>query len=133
MDEEQSPEALTSVGERRKCRGTRADGEPCRSVVVATSGWCFTHDPDRANERQQARERGGSESSNVARLRKHLTPSQLGPLFSRLQEAVEQLHTGQLSPGRASAMASLARAMVAVLRAGEMEERIQAIEERLLA
>ncbi len=131
VDEEETREALKSIGERRACRGMRADGEECRSVVVARSGWCFTHDPNKADERNEARRRGGAGSSNVARLRRHLGPSQLGSIFTRLEEALEELHTGRLSPNRASAMASVARAMVTVLQAGELEERIQAIEERL--
>ncbi len=128
--DEAGPEATGSVP---KCRGTRGDGKPCESVVVGASGWCFAHDPDLEAERRQARLRGGVASSNVARLRRHLGPSLLGPVFDRLESALGELHSGELSPSQASAMASLSRSMVAVLEAGQLEERIDQLERRLSA
>lgn len=114
-----------------KCRGIRADGEPCGSAVVGSAGWCFVHDPRLSEERTAARKRGGAASSNVARLRRHLGPSRLGSIFDRLETALGQVHAGDLSPASAAAMASLGRAMVAVLEAGELEERIMSLEARL--
>jgi hypothetical protein len=40
---------------------------------------------------------------------------------------------GGLPPQRAQAMASLARALVAVMEAGQLEERLEELELRLLA
>ncbi|MDP2674464.1 MAG: hypothetical protein Q8Q00_06110 [Dehalococcoidia bacterium] len=46
-------------------------------------------------------------------------PSRLQPVFSRLERAMQEVHDGSLEPRRATAMASLAGAMVKVLQAGQ--------------
>lgn len=119
------------VGSGPHCHGLRVDGQPCRAAVVSPSGWCFAHDPSREAERTEARRRGGAASSNVARLRRHLGPSALSPILDRLEEALREVHEGDLQPARGQAMASLARAMVAVLEVSELEERLTALEGRL--
>lgn len=75
--------------------------------------------------------RRGAASSNGARLRKHIGPSLLGPVFDRLEKAMSEVHSGQLPATRAQAMASLGRAMVAVLEAGMIDQRLTALEARL--
>ena len=117
-----------------KCSGVRVDGEPCGSVIVADGGYCYSHDPDKAEERRSARVRGGANSASVVRLRRHFAgPSRLGPIADVLETALTQTHMGGLPPARAQAMASLARAIVAVLEAGELEERLEVLESRLSA
>jgi len=115
------------------CRGIRADGEPCGSVIVGETGLCFAHDPDREVQRAEARARGGSNSSNVRRLRRHVAGSALRDVFDRLDTALGQCHVGALAPARAHGMAALARAMIATLEVAELEERLEALESRLLA
>lgn len=112
------------------CLGTRTDGQPCGSQIVSESGYCFAHDPEVAEERTRARRRGGRSSSAIFRTRK-LAPAALRDVYTTLERALAEVHNGELSPARASAMASLARAMTTVLTAGELEERVRAIEEGL--
>lgn len=69
-------------------------------------------------------ERGSAETAS--------RPSRLGPILDHLETALVEVHDGELSPARASAKASLGRAMVSVLEAGELEERLAALEERLV-
>jgi hypothetical protein len=99
--------------------------------VIGESGYCFAHDPALERDRRAARERGGRASANVVRLRRHLGPSALGSVFDRLLDALSEVHDETLSPARGSAMASIARALVAVLEVGELEERIQQLEAKL--
>jgi hypothetical protein len=58
-------------------------------------------------------------------------PPRLIPIFDRLERAMEEVHDGTLDPKRATALASLARAAVSVLTAGEMEERLRNIESQI--
>ncbi len=109
------------------CRGTRRDGLPCTAPVTSTSGYCFAHDPERAQDRDDARRRGGQNRAGAARLR-GLVPPRLLDTYDRLEKALEEVHTGTLEPRQASAMASLAGAMVKVMTAGELEERVRALE-----
>lgn len=112
------------------CRGIRSDGQPCSSPIIAESGYCFAHDPDKIEEATKARRRGGHASSAVSRTRR-LAPASLRDVYSTLEAALAEVHDGELSPARASAMASLARAMAHILTVGELEERVRNIEQSL--
>ena len=122
--------AEPSRSKPNQCAGTRADGQPCTSAAVGASGYCFSHDPDRAAERDDARRRGGENRSNSARLR-GLVPPRLLATFDTLETALQEVHTGSLDPRQASAMAAVARAMVAVLTSGELEQRVRDMEGKL--
>jgi len=52
-------------------------------------------------------------------------------VFNMLEQAFTEVYTGQLEPRRATAMAALARSMVAVLTSGELEERLRNLEVRV--
>jgi hypothetical protein len=97
--------------------------------VIGASSFCFTHDPARSDERAQAHRRGGRNSATIVRLR-GLIPPRLVPIFDVLENALAEVHAGQLEPGRANAMANITRAMVAVLQAGELEERLRELERK---
>ena len=81
-------------------------------------------------KRLEARARGGKNSARAARLRR-LVPPRLIPVYDRLEKALEEVHTGELESKQATAMAALARAMVAVLTSGELEERVRGLEDRI--
>ena len=57
-------------------------------------------------------------------------PPRLVPVWDLLEAALGQVHRGELDARQAQAMASLAGAMVRVLTAGEVEERVRRLEER---
>jgi hypothetical protein len=107
---------------RGKCKATKKDGSPCPAPILAGAEFCFTHDPDRAEERKAASARGGRNRSNIVRLR-NLAPPRLLPIYDKLEQALEEVHSGRLSPAQATAMAQLARALAAILQASELEER----------
>ena len=112
---------------RGKCQATKQNGEPCPSPALNDRPFCFAHDPQRAKERRQAQAKGGRNKSNVIRLR-NLAPPRLLPIYDKLEQALEEVHSGKLSPAQAGAMAQLARALAAILQAGEFEERLRALE-----
>ncbi len=111
----------------KRCIGRRKDGQPCTAPALGSSPYCYAHDPERAAERDQARRKGGENSAKIVRMR-GLVPPRLAPVFDALEAALGEVHGGALDPKQAQAMASLARAMVAVLSAGELEERVRALE-----
>jgi uncharacterized small protein (DUF1192 family) len=45
-----------------------------------------------------------------------------------LASALREVHSGELEPRQASAMAAVAGALVRVVQVGEMEERVRALE-----
>jgi hypothetical protein len=62
---------------------------------------------------------------------KRLAPPALLDVYERLERALAETHNGNLSPRRAVAMASVARAMATVLQVGELEARLRAVEARM--
>ena len=108
----------------QRCPAFRKDGRPC-NAKVAIDGYCIGHAP----AAQEARRKGGQGTSRAARAMK-LAPEALRPVFERLAGALEEVHQGELDPRAASAMASLAGAMVRVLTSGELEERVRELESR---
>ena len=59
-----------------------------------------------------------------------LLPARLQPMVSLLEDALGEVHRGELDPRAASAMASLAGALVRAMTAGELEERLRVLEDR---
>ena len=108
----------------------RLDGERCESRITGPTGFCFAHDPAKAVERSEARRLGGRRSSSLSRVGR-LAPSALLEVYETLEAGLREVHAGDLTPSSGAAMASMARAMVSVLQAGELEQRLRTIEESL--
>ncbi len=108
----------------QRCPAVRKDGRPC-TASTGSSGFCIGHDPSA----QEARRKGGLATSKAARAGK-LLPARLRPVADLLEKALEEVHEGQLDPRVATAMASLAGALVKVFQAGEMEERLRRLEQQ---
>jgi hypothetical protein len=58
-------------------------------------------------------------------------PSDLKPAFVLLEDALEQVLAGEMDPRRGQAAAALAGALVRLLAAGELEERVRRLEASL--
>ena len=117
--------------ERMRCKNRTRTGKPCRGLAMQ-DGYCFAHSPKLESKRLEARAKGGRNSARIARLR-GLVPPRLVPVYDRLETALEQVHNGKLESKQATAMAALARAMVAVLTSGELEERVRDLEVKVTA
>ena len=78
---------------------------------------------------QEARRKGGHATSGTERAGE-LLPARLQPVVSILEGALGEVHRGELDPRAASAMDSLAGALVRAITAGELEERSRALEAR---
>lgn len=120
-------EARRSNPNQPRCAGQRKDGTTCRAAALPGSRFCFAHDPARAAQRAAARAKGGRNRAQIVRLR-GLVPPRLIAVFDALEAALTEVHDGALDPRAAGAMASLAKAMVSVLQAGELEERVRQLE-----
>ena len=89
----------------------------------------MAHDPALADKRQEARRAGGHNSARAKRLGR-LVPPRLMAVYDTLELALGQVYKGEIDARVATAMASLAGAMVRVLTSGELEQRVRALEER---
>lgn len=111
---------------KQLCVGVRKDGQPCHAP--ATSGdYCPSHDPALRERMAEARRQGGKNRSRSARAER-LVPSHLKPVYGLLAKALVEVYESALDPRQATALASLAGAMVKVLTSGELEERVRMLE-----
>ncbi len=113
-----------------QCLGTNRDGGPCSAHVNEGRRWCQWHDPDRETERQEWRRRGGQRKSNKQRARKQLADQvmSIDDLDALLCAAIKRVAAGAMEPGVGSAMATIAKTIVGIRTASEMEKRIEVLE-----
>ena len=110
----------------QQCQATRRDGQPCTARAGA-AGRCIGHRPEAA----AARSNGGKGRATAARAAKHAPPAFAG-IGVDLADARAAVRKGDLAPSQGQAIASLARAEIAIWEAGEAAARL-AVLERLLA
>ena len=109
------------------CAGRRRDGQPCRAPATI-GAHCLGHAPELEAKRQAARKLGGKNKARAVRLNK-LVPVRLRGVYDLLEMALVQVYKGSLDPRTATAMASVAGALVKVLVSGELETRVRELEE----
>ena len=114
-----------------QCQGTNRTGEPCSAHVDDGQIWCRWHDPNRAEERTEWSRKGGQARSNRARARKQLADAvmTIGDLDAFLCASLVKVAAGRMEPNVGSAVATLARTVVTIRSTGELEKRIEALEQ----
>lgn len=122
---------------RKTCRGTNADGEPCESPVVGEDGWCPAHRPDGGSERMSELGRRGAKSTARKLRADGLEPGEL-PELERPQDAEKLLEvvaravaTERLAHNEGKAIARLVREWFRARDAGEIEDRVEELEEKI--
>jgi hypothetical protein len=115
-----------------QCLGKTKRGAPC-SAQVWRDGLCRWHHPALEAQRAEERRRGGAARSNKARARKQLPAEILSDdeLLAWLGVAFKAVLAGKMLPGVGNAAATIAKAMVAVKQASELEDRLAAIEAKV--
>lgn len=116
--------------DERHCIGTNRQGQPCGARPIKGRPYCLKHDPSLANQRAEWNRAGGKGKTSAARAAKRL-PSDLQDTLQALYRTLASLESGDMEPARATAVASVCRAIVAVFEMGDAERRIAEIE-RLL-
>ena len=112
-----------------KCSAIARSGSRCNSPALPASTFCYLHDPTAEGRRREAARKGGKARANAARARKQipeaLTPDELAGWLSLL---FTQVMTGQIEPRVATAAATVAKTLMDVRQASELEERLAALE-----
>lgn len=112
------------------CAASTTDGTPCRARPLHGRDRCWHHADDLADQRAEARARGGRNSSTVAR-RLAAMPDPLRDLLDGLVEVFAATRAGEVDPARAQALASVARAIVRAWDVAEIDDRLDEIERAL--
>lgn len=112
----------------KRCQAMKKDGTPCTAPAVR-GGHCIGH---QGADNIRWRARGGAGTARAQRAAK-LLPSRLRPLVEGLERAFAALEKGDIEPREATALATVAVAIVRVYQAGEQEERLREIEQQIAA
>jgi len=115
-----------------KCSATTRRGIPCGSPPLPGSALCWLHDPNVAEQRREASRKGGKARSNAARAKKAL-PAEImtdAELLSWLGVMLKRVMAGATTPAIGNSVATIAKAMVAVRQASELEDRLAELEQR---
>ena len=118
---------------KKQCQATKRNGEPCNASASA-NGFCFTHDATKGKERAIARRNGG-----LRRITPHVADAQLVPKQTRSIEGVmtildyvlQELLVLQNSIQRGRLLVSIAHGYIEALKVGEIEGRLEAVENAL--
>jgi len=96
--------------------------------------FCFAHDPDLREQRQQWTTDAGRSKSNSRRLKKSLgldTPTlTLTEIDALLCLTLKAVVSERIEPGIATSAAGVAKAIMAIRTASDLESRLAALEQR---
>jgi hypothetical protein len=115
----------------KRCAGRNVQGEPCGATPRGENGLCLWHDPELKQVADEARRAGGQRRKRDVTLfaAYDLEGVRTVDQIRRLVEvAVSDLLEADRGIPRAKAMLSAAKAASDLWRAGELEERVGAIE-----
>lgn len=114
----------------QRCPTITKAGTRCGNRVRPGSDFCFSHDPALADVRAAGRYKGGKGKANAVRARKAI-PTTLRDVSDVLLQAIRDVESGELDTSKATALATLSRAYVAVYEAGLVEAKIKELEDRI--
>ncbi len=117
-----------------QCTATKADGSRCNAQALTGSDLCFTHDPERAQERAAARRRGGHNRRTPKAEDPSGYPTRLrsvADVQAVLERALADTWAQENSGARTQALVRLAHGALKALEVGDLEERLAALEARL--
>jgi len=116
---------------RRRCVFPRADGQPCQMAPQHDRPYCFSHDPERAADAGEARRMGGMRRRKEGTIAVAYDLPGLDTVagIRRLLDIVVTDGVG-LDNGiaRLRVLISTAAAATNLLKVGEFEERLTALE-----
>jgi hypothetical protein len=108
-----------------RCAGRKPDGTPCERIVPASQSYCYSHDPQRMDERKRNAARAGRSRPN----------KELVDVKDRLKKLAEHVLSGHVDRADAAVAGQLLgtfiRAVsteIKVKEVLELEERIQQLE-----
>ena len=126
-----SNKARIPNGRPTQCQHIKANGIRCGAHAITGSQYCFFHDPKKAKQRTAARKAGGHKSK-AAVLSPETPDHQLGTLtdvVSLLGETINQVRRGEIDPRVSNAVGYLTNVLIKALEQGNLEERLNALED----
>lgn len=116
---------------KRRCAGVKADGQPCQMAPLHDRPFCFAHDPERAAEAAEARRMGGLRRRKEGTIAVAYELPGLDTVagIRRLVDIVVTDSVGMENGiARLRVILAAASAATALLKVGELEDRIASLE-----
>lgn len=106
-----------------RCAGSKPTGESCERIVPASQDYCYSHDPDRADERRRAASKAGKSKPN----------RDVADIKHRLSELADGVLDGSTDKGVGAVVSQILnvylRAVSVELKAKEQQEIEARLEE----
>ena len=121
----------------RSCQATTRSGQPCKAAALADSPFCFTHDPNTADDRRAARSKGGA--ARHGRVIGSAAPAEpvsvktTADIVGLLERAINDALGLENSLNRARTVGYLALAACKALELDQLADRVAALEAVLKA
>ena len=113
-----------------KCTAITQGGDRCKGIAIDSSGYCYAHHPDDADDRRRAAHKGGKRGG---RGRPSPATAELVRLQGRFEDLASKVLSDEVARGDGAVAAQLlngARACVlGLLKAREQEELYERVEE----
>lgn len=119
---------------RRRCTANKADGQPCQMAPLHERPFCFAHDPERATEAAEARRMGGLRRRKEGTIAVAFDLPGLDTVagIRRLLDIVVTDSVGMENGiARLRVILATASAATALLKVGELEDRLAVLEAAL--
>ena len=124
----QSKDCLEVVDDPQ-CAFLKADGTRCQARKQTESVFCFTHDPEKREQRIEAWKRGGE---TTASLYKPSLPSlkieQAQDVVRLVTKTINEVRCGKAHPQLANTIFYGANALIKALELTELQERLENVE-----
>lgn len=116
--------------EKRPCKARTKEGTECQTPALAGSDFCFFHDPDKAEERFEARAAGGRQNrmKTLSADAPDVKVESCQDVVRLISETINQVRKGDIDPRVANAVGYLANVLIRAVDQGEMEKRIEDLE-----
>lgn len=119
---------------KAQCSFKKPDGSSCKATCLSGEPWCFFHSPNRGDEREEARRRGGrvrNKPAIVLPLETADAPLEsVADVVRLVSRTINQVLKGEVDAKIANAAGYLASVMLRALQGSELEQRIADLEAR---
>ncbi len=111
----------------KRCQFLRPSGERCNAYAQTNSLFCFTHDPDKAQERAIAHRAGGLANKIKANLAP-ITIEKSKDVVSLITRTMNELRQGKVDIRIANALFYGANVLLKAFEIAEITERLESVE-----
>ena len=115
---------------KESCKAMKPDGSSCQAAALPGSGFCFFHDPTKAEDRRAAQSAGGSQGriKTLPEDAPDVKIEDCQDVAKLIAQTINQVRRGELDPRVANAVGYLANVLIKAVEQGDHEKRLEELE-----